>query len=197
MFRCSRDLMEHHMAINSTQEATMKFTKKAFRVALKANNQTMVWYLSAVKLGRTPSRDEVYDLIKAVADTQRDNRKAFSMAYDSQRKQRFQTAETMAWYNRGAYRQYGQSHYRTVALQMLRRLVTEPVTSYTKVPMLGRTHLYFCSPVYGHSDYNKVRTCLLNGPLANDLHGNRYDPQAAWCTRVVELGERLYAKKCG
>ena len=84
---------------------------------------------------------------------------------------------------------------RATALKMLRRLYEEPLTNYTKVPMFGIHHLYFCNPVYGHKDYNKVRTCLLNGPLATDMNGNRYDPQAAWCGKVVELGERIYKKK--
>jgi len=84
---------------------------------------------------------------------------------------------------------------RAEALRMLRRLYEEPVTNYTKIPMFGFNHLYFCSPSYGHKDYNKVRTCLLNGPLAIDSNGNRYDPQASWCSKVVELGNRIYAKK--
>ena len=173
----------------------MKFTKKAFRAALKANDQTKVWYLAAIKFGRTPTRKEVHDLIEEVADTIRDDRKAYAMAYDSQRKQRFQAAETMAWYRRGAYCQYGDRHYRQIALKMLRRLYEEPLTNYTKVPMFGIHHLYFCHPGYGHHDYNKVCTCLLNGPLAVDKNGNRYDPQAAWCQEVLELGERIYVKK--
>lgn len=45
------------------------------------------------------------------------------------------------------------------------------------------------------NDQTKVCTCLLNGPLATDMNGNRYDPQAAWCGKVVELGERIYKKK--
>ena len=32
----------------------MKFTKTAFRAALKANDRTEVWHLSAVKIGRKP-----------------------------------------------------------------------------------------------------------------------------------------------
>lgn len=84
---------------------------------------------------------------------------------------------------------------RARALKMLRRLYGEQVTNYTKVPMFGFNHLYFCSPSYGHKDYNKVRTCLLNGPLAVDKNGNRYDTQAAWCDKVVELGNRIYVKK--
>lgn len=160
----------------------MKFTKKAFRAALKANDQTKVWYLAAIKFGRTPTRKEVHDLIEEVADTIRDDRKAYSIAYKSQRKQRFEAAELMAWYNRGAYGQYGDSHYRTVALDMLRKLHDENHGSYTKVPMLGHTRLYFCSPVHGHSDYNKVRTCAIEG-------------NEAFCNKIVELGERIFAKK--
>ena len=34
---------------------------------------------------------------------------------------------------------------------------------YAKRPMLGKTHLYFCSPVYGHDDYNKVRSIPIAG----------------------------------
>ena len=34
---------------------------------------------------------------------------------------------------------------------------------YAKRPMLGKTHLYFCSPVYGHNDYNKVRSIPIAG----------------------------------
>lgn len=84
---------------------------------------------------------------------------------------------------------------RATALSLLRRLYEEPVTNYTKVPMFGMTHLYFCSPSYGHSDYNKVRTCLLTGELAKDAQGNSYDPQAAWCRKVVELGNRIFDRK--
>lgn len=160
----------------------MKFTKKAFRAALKANDQTKVWYLTAVKLGRTPTQKEVYDLIKEVASTIRDERKAYSIAYDSQRKQRFEAAELMAWYKRGAYGQYKDDHYRNEALIMLRRLHDENHGNYTKVPMMGHTHLYFCSQSYGHADYNKVRTCAIEG---NEI----------FCKKVVDLGERILAKK--
>ncbi len=160
----------------------MKFTKKAFRAALKANDQTKVWHLTAVKFGRTPSKKEVYDLIEEISCTIRDERKAYSIAYHSQRKQRLVAAVDMGWFKRGAYRQYGDSHYRTVALKMLRELHDENNGNYTKVPMIGRTRLFFCSPVYGHSDYNKVMTCAIKG-------------NENFCNKVVDLGERILAKK--
>ena len=179
-------------------QAIKKFTKKAFRAALKANDQTRVWYLSAIKFGRTPTRKEVQDLIEEVADTIRDNKKAHFMAFQSQRWEKIFAAETNAWIARGGYRQYGIHHYRSVALEMLRRLATEQVTSYTKVPMFGTTHLYFCSPTYGHKDYNKVRTCRLNSELTYDPASKCHvDTQAAWCKKIVELGERIYARKAG
>ena len=159
----------------------MKFTKKAFRAAIKANNQTEVWHLTAVKFGRTPTRNEVYDLIKEVASTIRDERKAYSMSYNSQRKQRNEAAEIMAWSKRGAYGQYGDSHYRAVALIMLRRLLTEDHSNYTKVPIIGHTHLYFCSPSYGHADYNKICTCSIEG-------------NEEFVNKIVKIGEKFMAK---
>lgn len=160
----------------------MKYTKKALRAALKADNQTEVRHLIAVKLGRKPTRKEVCDLIEDVANTVRDSRKSYTLAFQSQRKQRLESAELMAWYRRGAYGQYGDAHYRTVALEMLRRLHDEDHGSYTKVPMIGHTRLYFCSPFYGHADYNKVRTCNIKG-------------NEDFCKTVVDLGERIYSKK--
>lgn len=76
---------------------------------------------------------------------------------------------------------------RAVALKMLRRLAEEDLTRYSKVAMFGRTHLYFCSPAYGHRDYNKVCACPLGSGDG--------DPLTAWCDRVVKLSDRIYEKK--
>lgn len=173
----------------------MKFTKTAFRSALKHNDQTQVWYLATLYYRRQPVREEVQDLIYRMADCERDRAKGQRMAYESLRKDSIRTKMAIAWNNRGAYRQYDIHYYREQALKMLRRLYTEPLTAYTKIANFGHTHLYFCSPIYGHGDYNKVCTCLLNGPLATDKNGNRYDPQAAWCDKVLDLSNRIYDKK--
>lgn len=173
----------------------MRFTKKAFRSALKNNDQTQVWYLATLYYRRQPVREEVQDLIYRMADCERDRAKGQRMAYESLRKEKLRMQIAIAWNNRGAYRQYDIHYYRKTALEMLRRLYTEPLSSHTKIPMFGFTHLYFCSPAYKFHDYNKVCTCLLNGPLADDKNGNHYDPQAAWCGKVLELGERIYNKK--
>ena len=160
----------------------MKLTKKDLRLALKENDHTRVWKLIALKVKHTPEKKEVYEIIRNVAITQRDHGKAWAMAYQSLRKRSLENKMELAWYNRGAYRQYDDSHYRTVALKMLRELHDENHGSYTKVPVLGHTRLYFCSPVHGHSDYNKVRTCAIEG-------------NEAFCNKVIDLGERIFAKK--
>lgn len=159
-----------------------KFSKKAFRKALKENDQTRVWYLTAIKLGRTPQKKEVYDLIREIALSAKDIGKAYYMAYTSNRKRKFLAIAEIAWYNRGAYAQCTNAYYRSIAIDMLRKLITEENGNYTKVPMLGFTHLYFCSPAYGHSDYNKVRTCLIEG-------------NEDFCSKIIEIAEKFLNKK--
>lgn len=51
------------------------------------------------------------------------------------------------------YDQYYGRRWQCV--EELKRNIREGLTNYTKVPVLGYTHLYFVSPYYGHSDYNK------------------------------------------
>ena len=84
------------------------------------------------------------------------------------------------------------SRERATALMMLRRLYEEPLTNYSKIAMFGINHLYFCSPTYGIKDYNKVRTCILDG---YDSLGNRFDSQPTWCEKVLDLSNRIYYKK--
>ena len=64
---------------------------------------------------------------------------------------------------------------------MLRRLLTENPSNYTKMPMMGHTYLYFCSPSYGHADYNKVCTCSIEG-------------NEEFVNKIVKIGEKFMAK---
>ena len=89
-----------------------------------------------------------------------------------------QDACIASWAKRGGMRQYSQ---KTKALAMLRRLLTEKPSNYTKVPMMGHTHLYFCSQSYGHADYNKVRTCSIEG-------------NEEFVNKIVKIGEKFMAK---
>lgn len=158
----------------------MKFTKTAFRAALKANDQTKVWHLTAIKLGRKPERLEVLHLVEELATTNRDYKKAWAVAFRDNDCRRGALADAI-FLKRGGFRQYDDSHYRSVALQMLRRLLTENPGNYTKVPMMGYTHLYFCSPSYGHADYNKICTCSIEG-------------NEEFCEKICDIARRHLAK---
>lgn len=59
----------------------------------------------------------------------------------------------------------------------LKKFISNPASNYAKQPMYGFTHLYFCSPVYGHKDYNKW--------MAIPIKGNE-----RFCELVVKLGEK-------
>lgn len=45
----------------------------------------------------------------------------------------------------------------------LRGQLSREIDNYTKRPVLGINHLYFCSPVYGHKDYNKYVMLPIKG----------------------------------
>ena len=45
---------------------------------------------------------------------------------------------------------------------MLRQSIANKGTNYHKVMIMGNTGIYYASPVYGHSDYNKVRIMDIN-----------------------------------
>lgn len=64
-------------------------------------------------------------------------------------------------------------------VEELVRQCQNPTSNYAKRPVFGHTHLYFCSPVYGHSDYNKWR--------AIEIKGNE-----AFCEAVIKYADKFF-----
>ena len=62
----------------------------------------------------------------------------------------------------------------------LKKFIADPTSNYAKKPMYGYSNLYFCSPVYGHKDYNKWRAIPIKG-------------NERFCELIVKLGEK-YSK---
>ena len=50
----------------------MKFTKTAFRKAFKEADQTLLWKLTYLKLGHTPTKGDVHKLIGEVVNPKDD-----------------------------------------------------------------------------------------------------------------------------
>ncbi len=63
----------------------------------------------------------------------------------------------------------------------LKEQCSNPHSNYAKRPMLGYTHLYFCSPIYGHSDYNKWP--------ALPIEGNE-----RFCELVIKYADKFFNK---
>lgn len=152
------------------------------RKAIKENNQTKVWKLCALQLGRTPTKSEVCKLVDRIANTERDRKKAFDLAFSSFRKFAIHFAMVKAYISRGGNAQFDDSYYRLKAIRMLKILNNEPLSSYSKIPVFGANSLYFCSPSYGMKDYNKVRCC--------DIKRNK-----EFCEKVLEIGNAIYNRK--
>lgn len=64
-------------------------------------------------------------------------------------------------------------------VEYLKKQCLDPESNYAKRPMLGYTHLYFCSPVYGHSDYNKWRALPIKG-------------NERFCELVIKYADRFF-----
>lgn len=68
---------------------------------------------------------------------------------------------------------------RWLCVEELKRNIRDGLTNYTKVPLLGYTHLYFVSPYYGHRDYNKW--CAL------PIKGNE-----KFCETLIKLAKKYF-----
>lgn len=65
----------------------------------------------------------------------------------------------------------------------LKEQISKPISNYSKAAMRGITHLYFCSPVYGHSDYNKWCTML-------PIQGNE-----AFVEKIILISNKYFFKQ--
>ena len=65
----------------------------------------------------------------------------------------------------------------------LKEQISKPISNNSKAAMCGITHLYFCSPIYGHSDYNKWCTLL-------PIQGNE-----AFVHKIISISNKYFFKQ--
>jgi hypothetical protein len=58
-------------------------------------------------------------------------------------------------------------------------------SNYTKLPMVGFTRLYFCSPSYGHKDYNKYHTNVQLIPQNQEFVNKIIDLSNRWLMKQI------------
>lgn len=129
-----------------------KITKKEIQSTLRSLDCTRIHRLCKLIEGNCEKRT-VMRFIEKYAPTKKVYRKAYDLSY-----------------NRGYMRHpyldggYVGSKYKHIVDYMLENIkLANEGSAYAKVPMMGYTNLYFCSPDYGHSDYNKWRAISIAG----------------------------------
>lgn len=145
-------------------------TKKHIVEVLRSRDLTKIFHLVHIINGNKTDKHEVFAFVKKNAPSDKvihdiwwkmfiDTDRHFSLR-DSRRE--------MEFYNKNV---------RHEAIRRLREEIARGTDNYTKRPILGHTHLYFCSPFYGHRDYNKWS--------AMEIEGNE-----RFCELIVKLADK-------
>lgn len=133
-----------------------KITKKHITEVLRSRDLTQIFKLVHQFLGGKISRYDVLGFVKQNAPSDKvadDIRKA--IVYTPNRAYRFRD------YRRAT--EFNDANRIHIAVQRLREEIERGIDNYTKRPVLGFNHLYFCSPTYGHRDYNKCMYLPIKG----------------------------------
>lgn len=135
-----------------------KITKKEIQRVLRSLDVTAIYRLHYQMFGNV-CKWQVYQFIKDYAPAMYVRAKAYKIAYNEKNDIRRRIIDS------DVIRMHGIYHGNDLieAVDYVKKQCTLAGSSYAKRPMLGKTHLYFCSPIYGHDDYNKVRSIPIAG----------------------------------
>ena len=135
-----------------------RITKKEIQAVLRSLDATAIYRLHYRMFGNV-CKGEVYQFIKDYAPAMYVRAKAYKIAYNGKNDIRRRIIDS------DVIRMHGIYHGNDLieAVNYVKQQCAEAGSDYAKRPMMGKTHLYFCSPVYGHNDYNKVRSIPIAG----------------------------------
>lgn len=147
------------MKTTTTTTAKKRITVKKIQSILRGMNPTEIFRLYSQIYGGKVERMAVLEFIKKYAPSQKVSKNAYYIAFAKNTNKPVSTEQTLkslAWQAANA------KHIATEALkENIEIWRTNP--AYAKRPMMGNTHLWFCSPVYGFSDYNRWRAMPIEG----------------------------------
>ena len=130
-------------------------TKKAIEAVLRSQDSTEIFRLYHMIYGGKVEKSGVYRFIQQYAPTNRVYDAAYRLAYPVKQREAWEEARKAI-----AFQKANEKH---IAIECLRENIARGLDGYTKRPIMGMTHLYFASPVYQHSDYNKWRSVEIKG----------------------------------
>lgn len=150
-------------------------TKKHIAEVLRTQDSTKIYALYKRIYGNV-KKSGIHDFIHEYAPTQCIYHMAYELAYNNKHQIRRGSIESTCIIRHGFYK----GDARKDVVDLLKRECQDVKSPYAKRPMMGYTHLYFCSPVYGHSDYNKA--CMI------PIKGNE-----RFCELVIKYADKFFA----
>ena len=154
-------------------------TKKEIESVLRSMNQTSIYRLYHKIYGVKPTSCKVFGFIHEYAPTKKVRNEANLLIETNKTKQ--YRLYCRDWYKKAF--EYNRSFPLSIAMRILRRELSREIDNYSKRPFYGHTHLYFCSPVYGHADYNKCRSVPIEG-------------NERFCELMVKLADKRIPALC-
>lgn len=135
-------------------------SKKAIGNVLRTMDATKIYNLYRQVTGEKPDHNKVWRFIEEYAPTKRIKKRAYWFCMGIRNKHEMERIKVDDYNFHNGRRNVFQRAY---IVDYLKKQCLNPESNYAKRPMLGFTGLYFCSPAYGHSDYNKWRACDIKG----------------------------------
>lgn len=147
------------MKTTTTTTAKKRITVKKIQSILRGMNPTEIFRLYVHIYGGKVERLAVMKFIQKYAPSQRVYKNAYNIAFAKNTNKPVPTDQSRKSF---AWKEANAKH---LAIEALKEHIeiwrTNP--AYAKRPMMGNTRLWFCSPVYGFSDYNKWWTMPIEG----------------------------------
>lgn len=139
-----------------------RISKKYIVKVLRSMNTTEIFRLYHQIYGGKVTADDVYTFIDEFITSLRTYRKIHTEVFDTLHHYKSIDDPQRLDQSRKAW-DFREKNAKHLAVQALREEIARGLDGYTKRPIMGRTHLYFASPVYGHRDYNKWRSIEIKG----------------------------------
>lgn len=139
-----------------------RISKKYIVKVLRSMNTTEIFRLYHQIYGVKVTANDVYTFIDEFITAYRTYRKICTAVFNSLHHCNPIDAPQVHDQSRKAL-DFSEKNAKHFAVQALREEIARGLDGYTKRPIMGMTHLYFASPVYGHRDYNKWRSVEIKG----------------------------------
>lgn len=124
----------------------MKITKKTIAIELKSLDITRTYRIAKICGVNVKNKMDLYNWIKSNAPTEKIKNLAYQMAFESDRKKMVK---------KGLFIPSKPQNRVLKTISHAKVEMTEKRGRYSKILIFGNTNIYWASPIYQHSDYNK------------------------------------------